>query len=163
MKTFLGAFFTLLLALAPNLQAQTLNWGSLAGSDFADSNGVTLDNMYVFELGAFSSGFVPDRDNLTSWRDHWNVFDRGAYNQGNGVFASSVEDGVLMTDTGLSNSGFLSNPTLSSFEGLDAFLWVRKGDPPVEGSEWLLVRASTWKFPTAVPGCCDSQGVLEWW
>ncbi len=162
MKTPLAACIALLLVLAARINAQTLNWGSLSGSDFADSSGLALDDTYVFELGAFASGFSPEEGNVDVWLTNWNVFDRAAYSAGNGVFASSVESGLVMTDAGLSNSTFLSHPTIASFEGLDAYLWVRKGDTPTEGSEWLLVRSVSWVFPTAVPGCCDNQGVVQW-
>lgn len=152
----------LLMALATRLGAQTLNWGSLSGSDFANSNGAALDNTYLFELGAFTSGFSPEEGNVNTWLENWNVFDQAAFSPTNGVFASSVISGLVMTDAGLSNSTFLTHPTISTFEGLHAYLWIRKGLTPVEGSEWLLARADSWVFPTAVPGCCDNQGVVEW-
>jgi hypothetical protein len=49
-----------------------------------------------------------------------------------------------------------------SFEGLSAFIWIRKGADPIEGSEWLLTRASNWTFPTAIPGCCDHDPPTQW-
>ena len=128
----------ILLAGGSRCFSQNLNWGGPAFSDFADSAGNTLDNTFVFELGAFSGGFEPTASNVDSWFDHWQVFDRAFY-----------------------NSPHLS-PGALSFEGLSAFLWVRKGDEPVEGSEWLLTRADAWVFPTAVPGCCDEGLPVEW-
>jgi hypothetical protein len=157
MKTY----FTL-LALAvgsvagPGLTAQTLNWGSQAFSDFADSSGNTLDHTFLFELGAFVAGFDVQTEPTSSWLENWRVFDRASYNQGNGVFTSSVQ----MLDDGTSNSPYLS-PGGMSFAGLSAYLWVRKGDDPVEGSEWLLTRADNWTFPAPIPGCCDTD-IVEW-
>lgn len=152
----------LLVVSASNICAQTLNWGSLAGSDFANSSGSELDNTYLFELGAFSAGFSPTEGNVSTWRNNWNVFDRATFSPTNGVFASSVSTGLVMTDTGLSNSPFLTNPNTLSFEGLSAYIWVRKGETPEQGSEWFLARADTWVFPTAVLGCCDNEGLVEW-
>lgn len=155
----------LLLVLVPSIQAQTLNWGSSAGSDFADSNGIALDNTFVFEIGAFTVGFSPAEGNVNDWKGSWNVFDRAVFNPTNGVFASSVAKGLVMTDTGLSNSSFLTGlpaRTIPSFEGLLAYLWVRKGDNPEPGSEWFLARADAWVFPNAIPGCCDNGLPIQW-
>lgn len=148
--------------LVTHIHAQTLNWGSLSGSEFADSSGNSLDNTFVFELGAFTNGFTPTEVNVGLWKGNWNVFDRAAFSPLNGVFASSVTTGLTMGDNGLSNSSFLTNPTIASFEGLSAYLWVRRGDTPVEGSEWFLARADAWTFPTAIPGCCDNEGLVQW-
>lgn len=161
----------ILLAGGSRCFSQNLNWGGPAFSDFADSAGNTLDNTFVFELGAFSGGFEPTASNVDSWFDHWQVFDRAFYNGveqpvDDGIHGyitnwSSDTDSLRMLDDGTSNSPHLS-PGALSFEGLSAFLWVRKGDEPVEGSEWLLTRADAWVFPTAVPGCCDEGLPVEW-
>jgi hypothetical protein len=145
--------------------AQQLNWGSAAFSDFADSRGAVLDNTFVFEIGAFNAGFVPNSTNIDSWQSNWKVFDRAAYN---GI-EQPVDDGISgyitgtarMLDNGRSDSLFMT-PGAPSFEGLSGYLWVRKGDNPVPGSEWLLTRANAWVFPTAIPGCCDNDTPFEW-
>ena len=54
-----------------------------------------------------------------------------------------------MLDDGTSNSPFMHGAP--SFEGLDAYIWIRKGDQPVEGSEWLLTRAIQLDFPRRDP------------
>lgn len=63
----------------------------------------------------------------------------------------------------MNNDVTTSNPTAStmSFAGLDAYIWIRNGDDPVPGTEWLLTRASNWTFPTVGGDCCDT-GVVEW-
>lgn len=144
----------LLTAVAP---AQTINWGSEVFSDLRDSNGLTLDDLYVFEIGTFDPGFSPLETNTTDWLESWNVFDRASYNESLGYFTGTTE----MTDAGLSTSPYLA-ADIPSFEGLDAYLWIRKGDLPVPGSEWLVVRAADWAFPTAIPGCCDNGLPVEW-
>ncbi len=158
MKTNLALLaVTIFLISAFRTEAQTLEWGSEVFSDLVDSHGNTLDTAFVFELGAFADGFVPDQTNTSSWLKNWRVFDRASYSQDNGYFSSTVQ----MLDNGRSDSTY-QTPGTMSFEGLGAYIWVRKGDNPVEGSEWLLTRANTWTFPTATPGCCDNQPPTQW-
>lgn len=161
MKTTITRLLACAVLLTATANAQTINWGSEVFSDLRDSNGLTLDDLYVFELGAFDPGLDPAVEplatNLDSWLNHWNVFDRASYNQSLGYFTGTVE----MTDAGLSNSPWL-NADIPSFEGLDAYIWIRKGDTPVPTSEWLVVRAADWTFPNAIPGCCDNTLPVEW-
>ena len=161
MKTILIRLLAAATLLGANATAQTINWGSEVFSDLRDSNGLTLGDLYVFEIGAFDSGFDPTAPPLETnpdlWLEHWNVFDRASYNQSLGYFTGSTE----MTDAGLSASPYLA-ADIPSFEGLSAYLWIRKGDQPVPGSEWLVVRAADWTFPSAVPGCCDNSLPVEW-
>jgi hypothetical protein len=149
-----------LLALflgAPTAHSQTLDWGNSVFDYVQDSDGQRLTNAFVFELGAFDAGFAPNQSNVTEWVDHWNVFDRATYNEEYGYFASSVQ----MTPDGGSNSAWLT-PGFGSFEGLEAYLFIRNGDLPVPFAEWLLARSSTWIFPTADPSCCPN-GLPEQW
>ena len=139
---------------ATSIQAQTLNWGNEVFGDLSDSNGGSLDNTFVFELGSFFNGFVPTASNIDLWLSNWQVFDRAAYNPDIEYFTSTV---YVMNDV------TSSNPTAStfSFAGLDAYIWVRNDDNPVEGTEWLLTRADSWKFPAVGGDCCDTS-VVEW-
>jgi hypothetical protein len=157
MKTILIRLLAAASLLGAGASAQTINWGSEVFSDLRDSNGLTLDDLFVFEIGAFDPGFSPLETNTTEWLDNWNVFDRAAYNGPLGYFTGTTE----MTDAGLSISPALA-ADIPSFEGMSAYLWIRKGDLPVPGSEWLVVRATDWTFPTAVPGCCDNGLPVEW-
>lgn len=155
-----AAFF---VAAGSRLPAQTLDWGSEVFSDLVDGGGQTLDNTFVFQLGAFDPMFIPSEQNMDLWLAHWRVFDQASYNPGNGYFAnwSTETDTLRMLDDGTSNSPF-EIAGAPSFEGLTAYIWIRKGDQPVEGSEWLLTRASNWVFPNATPGCCDNELDLQW-
>jgi hypothetical protein len=140
---------------ATSSQAQTLNWGSEAFSDLTDSNGNTLDeSLFVFELGSFVNGFVPDDSNTDEWFLNWRVFDTASYEQDNGYFSSTVY---------IENDVTSSNPSAStiSFAGLEAYIWIRNDEDPVEGTEWFLARASDWTFPTTGGDCCDTE-VIEW-
>lgn len=153
----------LLMASVFRAQSQTLDWGSEVFTNLYDSQGQTLDNTFVFEIGAFVTGFVPEESNVSSWLENWRVFDRASYDPGLGYFTKWGTDTetLRMLDNGTSNSPYMT-PGAPSFEGLTAFLWVRKGDLPVEGSEWLLTRADNWVFPTAIPGCCDNETPVQW-
>jgi hypothetical protein len=146
------------------LNAQTFNWGSAVFSELVDSKGNTLDNTYVFELGSFVNGFNPDETNTGDWYANWQVFDAADYNgveetnpdEVYGYFTSTVQ----MTSTGTSNSTSLSSGAIS-FEGLDAYLWVRNSNLAVEGSEWLLSRAADWEFPAPDDDCCGNGPPIE--
>lgn len=152
-----------LVATGSRARSQTLDWGSEVFSNLYDSKGQTLDNAFVFEIGAFVDGFVPETQNVSSWLANWRVFDRAAYAPGLGYFTkwSTETDTLRMMDDGTSNSPYMTPGSLS-FEGLNAYLWIRKGDLPEEGSEWLLTRADNWVFPTATPGCCDNETPVQW-
>ncbi len=134
--------------------AQTLNWGNEVFGGVTDSEGVTLDNTFVFELGSFVDGFVPTESNLDQWVLNWEAFDQAAYNGTFGYFTSTVY---------VNNDVTSSNTTAStlSFAGLDAYIWIRNDDNPVEGTEWLLTRAANWTFPSVGGDCCNTQ-VIEW-
>jgi hypothetical protein len=144
------------LAGASGLHAQTLDWGNDVFGDVVDSNGAALDPTFIFELGAFDAGFTPDSTNVANWVGHWNVFDRAQFNAALGYFASSVN----MLPNGSSDSLYVS-PDLGSFEGLNAYLFVRNNDLTGPETEWLLVRATDWIFPVA-DDCCPGALSAEW-
>lgn len=158
MKVISALLSTVVLtAYGYRAQAQTLEWGSEVFSDLADSDGHALDNTFVFELGTFETGFVPDETNVNLWFENWLAFDRATFSPLNGYFTSTVN----MQDDGTSDSPYLTSGA-PSFEGLSAYLWVRNDDNPAPGSEWLLTRADSWVFPDAVPGCCANGVPTQW-
>lgn len=139
---------------AAKAHAQQLNWGMEILGAVTDSNGVEVDNSFVFELGSFFNGFTPTSNNVEQWLSNWEVFDSTTYDTDFSYFAGDV-----YVEAGVTSS----NPTASqlSFSGLDAYIWVRKGDIPIEGAEWLLTRATDWTFPVDGPECCDLT-LQEW-
>jgi hypothetical protein len=146
-----------LCLLSGALHAQTLNWGSAVFSDLVDSNGNTLDNTFVFEIGAFRDDFVPDDSNTGDWISHWQAFDTAAYNESSGYFTSTAT---------MDNSGFREGSTPSpgtiSFEGLNAYMWIRNSDTVGETAEWMLARAGDWVFPAPDTDCCGNGLPIEW-
>ena len=157
MQNLITRVLALVALLTLTTHAQTINWGSEAFSDLRDSDGNVWDSSYVIELGAFKAGFDPTEGTAQNWLSNWNVFDRASYSEANGYFTGSTE----MTDSGTSSSPWLP-PGALSFAGLDAYIWIRKGDLAVPGSQWLVTRASTWVFSTPTPGCCDNSLPTEW-
>ncbi|MGJ8642904.1 MAG: PEP-CTERM sorting domain-containing protein [Luteolibacter sp.] len=165
MKTPLSLLFLLFLGFAMEARSQTFNWGSEVFSDLADSKGNVLDDTFIFELGSFTGGFMPGTSNVMEWKDNWQAFDKADYN---GI-ETPTDDGIYgyytssasMTDAGLSDSPDMT-PGAMSFEGLDAYVWIRNSDDPSLSTEWLLARNSAWTFPTAIPGCCDNGTPIEW-
>ena len=141
--------------------SQTINWGSAAFSQLQNSTGSQLTNPpYVFQLGSFASGFVPTELNTASWQANWKTFDQAnyTYTSSYGYFTSSAS----MTDQGYSTSAFATSSY--NFSNQTAYLWARDttGDGFNEAGEFVLTRAASWTFPTAVTGCCDSVLPVEW-
>lgn len=157
MQSIVTRVLSLVALLTLAAHAQTINWGSEAFSDLRDSEGTAWDNAYVFELGAFNAGFDASEGTEQDWLANWNVFDRASYSEANGYFTGTTQ----MQDDGTSNSPWLTSGA-PSFAGLEAFIWIRKGDLTVPGSEWLVMHASTWVFPTPTLGCCDNNLPTEW-
>lgn len=156
MKSIHALFMALImLVTAYRVQAQTLEWGSEVFSDLVDSKEQALDETFIFQLGAFEVGFVPDETNVSEWSTRWVAFSQAGYNQDLTYFTGTAtmnDDGSSSYDPG---SGI-------DFSGLEAYIWIRNGDIPVGGTEWLLVRKASWVFPIATPGCCDNQEPLQW-
>ena len=156
MKRQIALLTVAILALGASCSyGQTLNWSNEVFDDLTDSNGNTLDEtLFVFELGSFVNGFVPDETNTDEWILNWRVFDTASYEQDNGHFTSTVY---------IQNDVTSSNPTAStiSFAGLEAYIWIRNDDDPVPGTEWFLARADDWTFPTTGGDCCNTE-VVEW-
>lgn len=161
--------FTILSALCwqlvgQSVHAQTIDWGSAMFSSLVDSRGQTLDNSYVFDLGAFETGFAPVAGNANDWAEHWQTFDRAAYN---GVEVSpAVDDGIegyFTSSVQMLANGHSSNPDYTNlgmnFQGLDAYLWISNGNVAEPGTEWLLARAQGWKFPT-YENCCEEPSLV---
>lgn len=154
-------FFTslLLITLGVPLHAQTLNWGSPIGTIIVDSDGDGVDDRFVFELGAFDLNFTPDETNYDLWIENWRMFDSTTYNLDFGYYTSTVN---VISD--LNGEGvYSSNPEASTenFSNHVAYLWIRNADLPGTETEWLLVRADNWVFPTSAGDCCDTS-VIEW-
>ena len=125
-------------------------------SDLVDSKGNVLDDTYTFQIGAFVPNFTPDSTNVTEWAANWRTFDQAVYNPDLGYFTSSVQ----MMDGGHSSNPEFANVGLN-FQDLNGYMWIRNGDTPGGGTEWMLTRASSWIFPTYA-GCCSNTPPVQW-
>jgi hypothetical protein len=146
---------TLSVLSAHSSLAQTLNWGAPIAEPLVDSNGDAIDDNYVFELGAFPLDFNPSESNVGEWLSKWRVFDALTYDSIAGFTTSTVFilNGVTSSSDKRTDSG--------SFANHIAYIWIRKGDDPVPGSEWFVGRAIDWTFPSQGGDCC-ANNTLEW-
>lgn len=134
MKANLLRHFLVMAAMTAAAHAQTIVWGTPVDSILVNSHGYTLDNTYVFELGAFTDGFIPSEHPLTDWFNNWRVFDSAS--SGNGY---SAGDGYVTSTLEMSNS---------NFNGDQAYLWIHNSTLAYNTStEWLLVKNPAWIFP----------------
>ena len=150
----LAAAFVAISALQTH--AQTLNWGMPVGEELKDSNGDAIDDSYVFELGAFALNYDPQEANVGEWLTHWRVFDALTYNT---TFKFTTSTVNILND--VKSSSVKPNVSSESFAGLNAYIWVRKGNTPDPGSEWFVGRAIDWTFPLQGGDCCDTT-TLQW-
>ncbi len=155
MKSFFMLLTAVLLAAAATRsQAQTLNWGNEVDDVITDSDGNLLDGNFVFELGAFLEDFEPLESNKDEWFANWRVFDTAEFNPLLGYFTSATYIPVDVTSPE-------PGAATGSFAGAIAYLWIRDNNAPVEGAEWLVVRAAGWTFPESGQGCCSGLPI-EW-
>lgn len=167
MRNYLIPLLVAFAAIGGTLHAQTINWGSAMFNDIVDSNGNTLDNTFVFELGSFVNGYTPDADKPEDWLANWQAFDVAAYN---GVEANPIDDDGIYGYFGsvaTMNAGGTSNssgqtPGAISFEGLKAYMWIRNSTVMQADSEWMLVSANAWVFPAPDSDCCGNSLPIEW-
>ena len=142
-------FVTLLslLVLGSSLQARTIAWGTELDSILLDSNGVTLDANYTFELGTFGN-FVPTALNTDQWLSSWKVFDRATSPTG-----FNTVDGWVSSAATLESDMTSSRTDLPQYNfsvGEQAYILVYDAlllaDP---ATEFALITDSSWLMPTS--------------
>ncbi|RYD49215.1 MAG: hypothetical protein EOP85_02075 [Verrucomicrobiaceae bacterium] len=150
----------LLLLGSAAAHSQTLNWGSETESAIMDSEGTglgapELGETFLFELGAFTQGFIPDETNMAQWLDNWHVFDSTTLftnEDGSAQFSSTrtIQDYDATAQPG--------SEYQSMFEGLKGYIWVRN----TENTEYFLASADTWTFQQKDPNCCSNTPPVTW-
>ena len=136
------------------IHAQCPNWGNDVFGDFSGRIGVTLDNIFTFEPDSFFGGFVPAVSNIDPWILNREECCQDGTNDDAGFFMATVY--------GLND--FPNGDPISSspsFAGLDACIWIRADENPVEGSELMLTRATNRAFPQVDGDCCEPD-VIDW-
>jgi hypothetical protein len=127
-------FSTLVICMGPRLGAETIAWFSDANKTNLDGSGAPMDAGFHFELGVFSGGFVPTRQNGAQWATHWVAADSTAYNPTNHRFAGqhTVADNL---------SPFLA--------GTQAWIFGYRTTPT--GTDTILLRNTGWTWPAPNP------------
>lgn len=137
-------------------RASTVFWGSSFNDLLFTSTGQTLDESFIFEVGTFTSGFVPTIHNSYQWDANWRVLDRAVHPDSEGwnvaeqFFVGTVEH----LPDGTSDS-LAANPSDVFLMGETVYLWVYNSKAIVPGSEWALVtdsdllgnQANAWRIP----------------
>ena len=132
----------LLLSVA---QAETVKWFSDPARVNLDSVGSPMDGGFEFQLGAFKDGFEPTASNAAQWASKWVMADATDYNATNALFDSQFE--------------LESNAAPFAVNG-KAWVWGIRNTPT--GSEWILFRNSSWKWPSAGSGGPPSPPSIFW-
>jgi hypothetical protein len=140
-----------------DLPGPTINWHSTVFDMIVDSKGDPLDELFTVELGLFAGDFEPLETNVDDWLANWVVFDQADFNPVLGYFTGVAK---VLPD-GTSDSAEMTSGA-TSFANEMAYIWIRKGDAAVAGSEWLLVNDPSWVFPAGTTDCCGNGVPFEW-
>lgn len=135
MKRWTFRFIYLASFLAGSrINAETISWFSDANEINLDGSGAPMGSGFHFELGVFSGGFVPTRQNSIQWATHWVAADSTAYNPTTRRFAD------------LFAVAHNHNPFL---QGTHAWIFGRRVS--ATGTEMILLRNSGWIWPAPDP------------
>lgn len=128
----------LLLLLAGKVHGQTtISWCSFVNSTNIKGGGGEMDTGFQFQLGVFTSGFVPTPSNMSEWTNYWVSAQTTDYNPITKSFTSD----------------FIVTNNVAPFSyGAKGYIWGRK--TTTVGSEWILMRNTNWTWPTP-----DSTGL----
>lgn len=135
MKVFpLRKHFLIALSLLASLHAETINWYNTSQKVNLTSTGALMDGAFEFQLGVFTSGFVPTVGNLNQWAAHWESAGSAAYNPTSKAF----------------DKNFTVTGNAAPFNvGAIAYVWGRS--TAASKDEWILFRKSNWTWPAPNP------------
>lgn len=129
------AFQPLLLSLgllSLSARAETITWFCDPASANFDAAGNPMDGFFQFQLGAFTTGFVPTASNAAEWADHWVPASTADYHDANHLFQGRVT--------------LTSNAAPFGVNG-NAWIWGFRNSG--SGSDWILCRNPSWRWPAA--------------
>ena len=114
------------------LQAGAVDWNSDLFETNLTSIGTSMDDSFVFELGAFdlTDGFVPTSANTDQWAARWRPAQRNFYNASTRGFSGSF--GVTSN----------ASPFATNEKG---YIWGHHCSG--QNGEWILLTSSNWKWP----------------
>ena len=145
MGSFMIRLLLATILLAASAPAETVKWFSDPARVNLDSTGAPMDAGFQFQLGAFTGSFVPTASNAAQWSANWMVADTTEYNGTTGVFDSQFE--------------LASNAAPFTVNG-KAWIWGSR--TTATGSEWILFRKSSWKWPAAGSGGPPMPASIFW-
>ncbi len=165
--TYLVSAWLLLWTFTPCSQGALVAVSNEVGDTLVTSNGTTeLGTQFVFEIGAFATGFVPTIANVDLWEANWKAFARATDGYGwNDAFNYFGPSANLNSDG--TSSAAISSSTFAMGEQL--YLWVY--DTRINSGEWALVTndssdgssADNWVFPdpSSMVGGAGSYSLLD--
>jgi hypothetical protein len=115
-------------------RAETVSWFSDPGAVNLDSTGAPMNAGFQFQLGAFTGTFVPTASNAAGWSAHW---------------VAAATTGYAAA-TGLYDAQFTLEDNAAPFS-VNGKAWIWGFRNTASGSEWILFRAASWKWPVANP------------
>lgn len=133
------------LLLATAAPAETVKWFSDPARVNLDSAGAPMDGGFEFQVGAFKDSFEPTASNAVQWAAKWVMAETSAYNATTGLFDAQLE--------------LASNAAPFDVTG-KAWIWGIR--TTATGSEWILFRNTTWKWPAAGTGGPPSPPSIFW-
>ena len=122
-------------AVSLTASAETINFYCPPNRTNLTSSGVAMDASFQFQLGVFSGGFVPTKNNLVEWSGRWTPV-------------------IPAADYGVGSSSFDENHTITNniapfLAGTAAYVWGKRSSSG--GDEWILFRNSDWNWPSPNP------------
>lgn len=128
------------------VHAQTvILWNSNPQQTNLTQSGALFDDQFHFELGVFKDGFVPTKANAAKWAAYWVSASSTPYD----ADVLNRRYDALFTPTD-------NDPPFAS--GTLAYVWGLRND--VANSEWILFRATSWKWPNA---SMTPSPAIEWY
>lgn len=102
--------------------------------------GLPLTSDYIFELGAFQSGFVPALTNASQWAANWVPLGKAAF----------MPNATNESASRFARIAILDSNAAPFNVGGSAYIWgYRSSGGP---AEWILLRSTNWAWPSAGAG-----------
>jgi hypothetical protein len=150
-KSLIGAWLGFMLLRPPVVAAkgQTIHWGNAIGDTLLTSDGsiLTTEDSFVFELGVFTPGFVPEASNSLLWTSNWHRLDGALFNDPARYFSSSFEVSPQTPNAATLVSNSPEGIGTTTAAGADLYLWVYNNTAMNQTTETYLGRASSWTVP----------------
>lgn len=120
------------LSFASVARSENIQWFCSVNAVNLDSEESPMSSGFVFKLGVFTPGFTPTESNLREWDDAWHPAQTATYRPSESRF-----NGVFQ----------VVDNTAPFLPGANAWIMGTKVTPT--GTEKILFRNSSWKWPRA--------------